>query len=864
MSTLNAASPTHASRHAIGGPDAVSPASIGAPVLVGGKVPASQTQTLDAISSPVASVSFNGQRATGLAAPAAATDGVRPQDLPVFSDTAIVLGSNVPAWMKALAGWMPNVFLATGTLDESTVASAVTFVRNLISAGNFSGGSIRFIGDLYFTGPGVAIDTSYSITFRGTGRKSSVIHLTSTFYGAYSIAIGSGASTSAPGDGSCFEEFKVDGSAALAARPATTLAGSTLDVPVPGTSETIQVASTTGHFVGETLELGWTNYEEVQITAVVDTTHITVIRGANGTTPQAWNPAATGGVPVVPRIGTLVNAASAAHNRDVEVVSAPGTGLQARPWNWANVTYLSGAITTGATSLPVTATRQPIPDGAVITILTTPGSGAERVVVSNGGSAVAAGATSIPVTRAQFGTTAVAWASGAQVQAEPQVLFDQFQHDVRVQACGGDQIAFGTNFWQGNFSASGMNNSECHKVHAIGANHYSPSTLHRGRSGFYCRVGGFKKVDTHAYYNQWNAIESRPETQSLEIMGGEYETSGQSVAGTGGVGFNAIAPVRVTLKAARFYQNDSQSITLQSVAAQAQVTVDDVSVYLIPTTCGVAASISATNTGTLAQVVLRGVKVEGTGATGLGAAVSVTNLDGVKINQLLTASIVPNAHEVVLNNAKHTKITDTTILLGIKETGVGDYNVADIEMPAQVWPGAVVNASGQTSTDTTLTVGANSLTNGRTLLNPATGEQITITSGGGTTSLVVVRGANNTLPAAIAANQTLTQIPDVTAWNINGHSRIVCRDGRYAQRRWQFTVPGDGTTTSFTVPHGLMAAPTVLPMVTYNGSTGAALAQQYVVKASTSPGTSFLISFPTAPPSGVTYTFTADADCYPG
>jgi hypothetical protein len=329
---------------------------------------------LDQISIPIAAVSLNSERLTTIGTPSASTDAIRGADLAALVATNVVVPSNSPSSILATAQakWGSNVYLASGTADD-------TIVQTAINAAKTAGGGIVLIlpGTLNFSGSGVVIDTGYNVSLRGTARDNTTINVTSTFTGSAVITVG--ATTASVG---CdISDLSIVGTSLLAQCPATTLAGSTLDTPLAGTTETIQVTSTSGMFAGEILELGWTNYEEVTIVSVSDATHLSVIRGANGSSIQAWNPSVTGGIPIVPQIIGLSFGSGAASIKNVEVLSMPGTGIWTKPYDRAAVVYLSSSISSASTSLPITASAQAIASGSLLTIS---GSGLyERVITTS-------------------------------------------------------------------------------------------------------------------------------------------------------------------------------------------------------------------------------------------------------------------------------------------------------------------------------------------------------------------------------------------------------------------------------------------------------------------------------------------------
>lgn len=809
-------------------------------------------------------VPFAGSRATGLAAPAASTDAARPADIPEVASTAVVVPSNAPAWAKALAPWMPNTYLCSGSNDDAVIQTAVTAVT---STGNNGGEIVLFDGSYSFDGSGVTVDNvTKPVQIRGR-RGSTTISVNSGFTGTAAFTFGA---TSVQ-QRVRLSGVTINGANLLAAKPGTTLSGSTLDAPAPGTVEQITVSSTTGWAVGDQLQVGWTNYEWWKVTSVDTSGLAHVVRGAYGTPITAWNPSATGGVPVVHAVRGVDFSAGDSHIEDVTVQSMPGPGIWVRPYNWGQVTYLSGSVNTAVTSLPVTATTFAIPDQTVLTVSTGAGANAERMQVSNSGNPVAVGATAIPVTRAFGGTTAVAQTSGAQVQVEATTIFEVYLRDVHCRANAGDQIHLGSFYYQGANQAATMNNSEIHRVYAIGANTSSGSSPNRGRSGFYLDgCGGTKFFDCHPYYNQFNGLEGRPNSASTEIIGGEYETNGQGTNTTGGIGIHGVGPVRWTLKGQRFYANNTAAVVLDTLAAGAQCVIDDPSAYLLPTTCLRAFQLFGAASGVDVGCLVRGVRINGSGATSLAIGVDVQSVNGTIVDGV-TVSGVPTTgfREVNVANSLHTRITLQNLRYGVYESGTADYTVVDASSALNSSTLTALTSGSTTGTADAWTVasGANFAT-GQTLYVPSTGEQATVTSVSGTT-VNVTRGANSSQATVGAASSASVQVlPNNSGFNTNSHSRINARAmsvGVVTVQTGTFTVTGDGSTTTFVVPHGLTMAPSTVPRIAYTGATsGASLptTTQVVAKPGTTPATNFQVVFTTAPANAVVWTFTFDAYGY--
>lgn len=809
-------------------------------------------------------VPFAGSRATGLAVPAASTDAARPADISESASTAVIIPSNAPAWAQALAPWMPNIYLCSGSNDDTVIQTAVTA---LTSSGNNGGEIILFDGAYSFDGVGVTVDNiTKPVQIRGR-RGSATINVNSGFTGTAAFTFGAtGIQQRVRIAG-----VTINGANLLTAKPGTQLSGSTLDAPLPGTVEQVTVSSTTGWAVGDVMQVGWTNYEWWRVTSIDSSGLAHVVRGAYGSPITAWNPAATGGVPIVHAVRGIDFSAGDSHIEDVTVQSMPGSGIWVRPYNWGQVTYLSGTINTSVTSLPVTATTFAIPDATVLTVSTGAGGNAERMQVSNSGSPVAIGATAIPVTRSFGGTTAVSQSTGAQVQVEATTVFELYIRDVHCRANAGDQLHLGSFFYQGAVQTATMNNSEIHRVYGIGANASSGSSPQRGRSGFYLDgCGGAKMLDCHPYYNQFNGVEGRTNSVSMEFLGGEYETNGQGNNTTGGIGIHGVGATRWTLKGQRFYANNTACIVLDTLIGGAQCVIDDPAAYLLPTTCLRAFQFFGSTSGVDVGCLIRGVRINGSGATSLAIGVDVQSVNGTIVDGV-TVSGVPTTgfREVNVANSLHTRITLQNLRYGVYESGTSDYTIVEASSALNSSTLTALTSGSTTGTADAWSVasGANFAT-GQTLYVPSTGEQATVTSVSGTT-VNVTRGANSSIATVGAASSASIQVlPNNSGFNTNSHSRIDAREtsvGIVTRHSGTFTITGDGTTTTFTIPHGLTMSPSTVPRIAYTGATsGATLptTTQVVAKPGTTPATNFQVVFTTAPANAVVWTFTFDAYGY--
>lgn len=206
-----------------------------------------------------------------------------------------------------------------------------------------------------------------------------------------------------------------------------------------------------------------------------------------------------------------------------------------------------------------------------------------------------------------------------------------------------------------------VDNSEFHRVFAVGSNQGTPVT--GSSDGFYVAGSDCKFLQCHPYFNAGNGMTIASGCANITVVDGEYETNT-------GYGIKVEGADHVTVTAgASFYANGSGSIAFATTGANLQAQVSGCKFHDLGTTATTVISADA-NTY---QLAVSGCTFDCATGSALTSIISLA-VQGASVTGNILRSNNSAVNSVYLNGATYVKIIGNYLDGPVTEASGADYN----------------------------------------------------------------------------------------------------------------------------------------------------------------------------------------------